>query len=149
MIEPLTYEDVAKDYPKVFQGGQPRCGMGVGAGWTKLLRELLQNIEDILPEKHNFKVSQIKEKFGGLRFYIEPADLPTATRKKIDKLIRLTEGRSLGACEQCGGHGQPKPGGSRYGWVKTLCKEHQAERSRGHGPDNVRRPIPTEDIELK
>ena len=149
MIEPLTYEDVAEDYPKVFQAGRPRCGVGVGAGWTKLLRELLQGIEDLLPEEHDFSVQQIKEKFGGIRVYTFSPKLPEETRRKIDKLISLAESRSFGACEQCGEPGRPDSGDSRYGWIKTLCKEHQAERSRGYGLDNVRRPVPTEDIELK
>jgi len=149
MIEPLTYEDVAKDYPKVFQAGRPRCGMGVGRGWEALIRELCQGIEDLLPAESDFKVAQVKEKFGGLRFYVEPNTLPEELNHEINKLISWIESRTFGACEQCGAPGEPKPGGSRYGWVKTFCKEHEAERSRGYGPDNVRRPIPTEDIELK
>ncbi len=149
MIEPLTYEDVAADYPRVFQGGRPRCGMGVGGGWGSLIRELLQAIEDLLPAEHDFKVEQVKEKFGGLRFYAFSLDLPEETRKKIDKLISLAESRSFGVCEMCGKPARTDTGGSRFGWAKTLCAEHKEERSRGYGPDNTRRPVPTDDIELK
>ncbi len=149
MIEPLTFEDLAEDYPKVFQAGRPRCGMGVGRGWEALVRELCQAIEDLLPAESDFKVAQIKEKFGGLRFYTEPNTLPEDTNRNIARLIFLVECRSFGACEVCGKPGKSEPGGSRYGWVKTLCVEHMEERSRGYGPDNTRKPVPTEDIELK
>ena len=142
MIEPLTYEDVAEDYPKVFQGGRPRGGMGMGAGWENLLRELLQAIEDLLPAESNFKVAQIKEKFGGLRFYIEPVGVPREIRTKIQRLIDFTEGLSFVTCEVCGSRGEPGPGSSPHGWIKTLCPEHVEERSRGYGPDGTRRPTP-------
>jgi len=149
MIESLTYEDVAEDYPRAFQSGRPQCGMGVGRGWEALIREVLQGIEDLLPEKHDFKVSQIKEKFGGLRFYAFSLELPEETKKKIDKLISLAESRSFGVCEMCGEPARADTGGSRFGWIKSLCDAHKQERSRGYGPDNTRRPVPTDDIELK
>ncbi len=142
MIEPLTYEDVAEDYPKVFQGGPPRCGMGIGLGWENLLRELLQAIEDLLPAESDFKVDQIKEKFGGLRFYIFSQTLPEKTLKRIRKLIDFTEGLSFVTCEVCGSRGYAGTESSRYGWIKTLCPEHVEERSRGYGPDGTRRPTP-------
>lgn len=149
MIEPLTFEDVAEDYPRVFKHGRPRYGMGVGKGWEELVRELLQGIEDVLPEEHLFKVNQIKEKFGGLRFYSFYPDLSAETQREVNRLIDLAESRSFGICEICGKPGESEPGGSRYGWIKTLCPEHVEERSRGYGPDNTRHPGSTPYVEPK
>ena len=127
MIEALTYEDMAEDYPLVFQNGRPRCGIDVGQGWETLLRELLQAMEDLLPSKHDFKVVQVKEKFGGLRFYIFSQTLPEDPLKKICKLIDFTEGLSLVTCEACGARGEPNTKDSRFSWVKTLCARHREE----------------------
>lgn len=149
MIEGLTFEEVAKDYPQVFQAGHPRCGFGVGRGWEALIRELCQGIEDLLPKEHNFSVQQVKEKFGGLRFYTFSPELPEETRDKIDKLISLAESRSFGACEVCGAPGERDQGGFRFGWIKTLCPEHIKERSRGYGENNTRRPGSTPYVEPK
>ncbi len=149
MIEPLTFEDVAEDYPKVFQAGHPRCGFGVGRGWEALVRELCQGIEDLLPEEHEFSVQQVKEKFGGLRFYIFAHNLPVETMKGIHKLIDAAETRSYKECEVCGAPAEIDRGATRYGWLKALCPEHVEERSRGYGEDNTRRPPPTPYVEPK
>ena len=57
---------------------------------------------------------QIKEKFGGLRFYVQ-----AATSKHYD-YISFAESMSYRTCEQCGAPGK------RYsmGWHKTLCDIH-------------------------
>ena len=59
---------------------------------------------------------QIKEKFGGLRFYVQ-----AATSKHYD-YISFAESMSYRTCEQCGAPGK------RYsmGWHKTLCDIHAA-----------------------
>ena len=57
---------------------------------------------------------QIKEKFGGLRFYVQ-----AATSKHYD-YISFAESMSYRTCEQCGAPGK------RYtdGWHKVLCDIH-------------------------
>ena len=57
---------------------------------------------------------QVKEKFGGLRFYVQ-----AATSKHYD-YISFAESMSYRTCEQCGAPGK------RYsmGWHKTLCDIH-------------------------
>jgi hypothetical protein len=63
-------------------------------------------------------VAQIKEKFGGLRFYYDGGD------DKIDGMVRMAEAWADRSCEECG-----KPGTTRNtGWIKTLCDEHDAQR---------------------
>jgi len=58
--------------------------------------------------------TQIKEKFGGLRFYCNGGDEFT------EGLIQMAEIMAECTCEVCG-----KPGSARNsGWIKTLCDEH-------------------------
>ena len=57
---------------------------------------------------------QVKEKFGGLRFYYEGGD------EYINGLSAMAESMSYVTCETCG-----KPGKSTSdGWIRTLCEEH-------------------------
>jgi hypothetical protein len=59
------------------------------------------------------KLTQIKEKFGGLRFYYNGGD------DTIDGMVRLAESLSYQICEYCGttiNIGQTK------GWIVTCCK---------------------------
>jgi hypothetical protein len=58
--------------------------------------------------------SQVKEKFGGLRFYVQGAsDVQYA-------VINWAESLSYHICEKCG---STKNIGQTQGWITTLCKE--------------------------
>jgi len=57
--------------------------------------------------------SQVKEKFGGLRFY-----MTSATNEMYD-LISKAENKASETCEACGQPGEERNGG----WVLTLCDE--------------------------
>ena len=63
---------------------------------------------------------QVKEKFGGLRFYID-----RGTDKHYD-YITFAESMSYRTCEMCGAPGK------RYtdGWHMTLCETHAKEQDR-------------------
>ena len=54
---------------------------------------------------------QIKEKFGGLRFYVSNA-CPDA-----EEAIAWAEKESFKVCEHCGAPGKPR----RSGWIKAEC----------------------------
>lgn len=58
-----------------------------------------------------FAVSQVKEKFGTLRFY-------SPGNEMITRCIRLAERMSAITCELCGGEGQL---GQASGWYSTRC----------------------------
>lgn len=79
----------------------------VGEGWHNMLRLLF----DAKPEETT--VTDVKEKYGGLRFYVDTA--PSWYYDLIDKYEEL----SLKICEKCGNPGVPKP--SAGGWIKTYC----------------------------
>ena len=98
----------------------PRLGgFAIGPGWYHIVEELCGNIAwhlkglkaDVRPD---FKVVQVKEKFAGLRFYVDNAD---AT---INGMIYMAEGWANKACELCGNRGIQRT----TGWFKVLCDEH-------------------------
>lgn len=86
------------------------------AGWSDLIDELCTKIEKISPG--GVSVAQIKEKFGGLRFYVDGAT------EKIYKIIDKYEKRSYSICEKCG---QPGKLRKDLGWIRTLCHDHYKE----------------------
>lgn len=58
---------------------------------------------------------QVKEKFGGLRFYYSGGD------EYIAGLVSMAESMSDRTCEVCGSPGTHTEGG----WIRTLCETHR------------------------
>lgn len=84
-------------------------------GWYPLIQKL---IEDLIQLGWNKQVTQVKEKFGGLRFYINEGSDEIHTR------ITKAEVESYTICEQCGAPGEIQ---RDIGWYRTLCDSHHAE----------------------
>lgn len=82
-----------------------------GEGWYEMTKNL---IDELIAIGWNKRINQAKEKFGGLRFYIE--DAPAGAHEIIVKYEKL----SYTICEKCGKEGVARKGG----WIKTLCDEH-------------------------
>jgi len=59
------------------------------------------------------RAAQVKEKFGGLRFYM------TSKNDEIHALVREAEQLSYEFCEECGKPGQT----DNKGWIRTLCEK--------------------------
>ena len=124
------YEAFAKrmeeKYPKIFS--QPYGGFAVGVGWWPIIDNLCSNIQSHIdwwntnrkdrPVVEQVVVRQIKEKFGGLRFYYDGGD------EYVQGLVRMAECWAALHCEECGKPGKTRGGG----WIRTLCDEHEAER---------------------
>jgi hypothetical protein len=81
----------------------------VGPGWGSLIKELYE-----ICDRKGIAVVQVKEKFGGLRFYTENED------DELSNAIRKAEDESYTICEQCGAPGKPESL-SKGGWIKTRC----------------------------
>ena len=92
-------------------------GFDISDGWYKLVYELILKIRtnDQAKGKWVTKVTQCKEKFGGLRFYV------TGTSDKNWDLIREAEKKSYGVCENTGS--EVEVGIWNMGWVRTICKK--------------------------
>jgi hypothetical protein len=86
----------------------------VGKGWQPLVRGLDANLRDIDPD---YIIGQVKEKFSGLRFYLDAFAKPDYDHAL--KLIEAAEALSFKTCEDCG------MAGDRVNvngfWLKTLC----------------------------
>ena len=89
----------------------------IGDGWYKLVYELILKIRnnDQAKGKWITKVTQCKEKFGGLRFYV------TGTSDKNWDLIREAENKSYGICDVTGS--EVEVGVWNNGWVQTICRK--------------------------
>jgi hypothetical protein len=89
----------------------------VGDGWYGLLYQLILNVKynDEAKGKWVTKVTQCKEKFGGLRFYV------TGTSDKNWDLIREAEKKSYKICEETGS--EIEVGVWNDGWVRTMCRK--------------------------
>ena len=112
-----------ESFPKMFS--QPYGGFCVGEGWWPVLANLCANIQHHIDWKNKQSevvpqvvVGQIKEKFGGLRFYYDGGD------DEISGMVRMAEAWAGNTCETCGALGMRREGG----WIKTLCDHHETER---------------------
>lgn len=117
-------------YPKMFSNAYG--GFAVGAGWWPIVESLCHNIQSHIDWKEQVSaqypdryescpqvtVDQIKEKFGGLRFYYSGGD------QVVDGMVRMAESWANRTCEVCGDPGVRRSGG----WVRTLCDKHEQER---------------------
>lgn len=123
-------EALVRDFPNLYadRHSDKSCmfyGFACGDGWEPLLRKLSAEVEAIIvamPEKQRkkFKVQQVKEKFGTLRFYMGIG------HDAINAAIDRAEQESAVTCESCGAPGIRRSGG----WIQVLCDEHEAERKK-------------------
>jgi hypothetical protein len=137
----IDYDQFAKSmeekFPKMFAGKYG--GFAVGKGWYPIIESLCNNIQHHInwvnetrerlltnnPWNHTIPdecpqviVEQIKEKFGGLRFYYQGGD------DRIQGMVSMAESWAGRTCEECGSPGKSRGGG----WIRTLCDEHEEQR---------------------
>lgn len=106
-------------YPKLFNKGLVTY-KDTGNGWNQLLSELCEKIEAILPDENAIIVAQIKEKFGGLRFYYDLMNGNDHLYNDIDKFITEAEEKAWKTCEVCGQPGEVK---INHGWYQVICEK--------------------------
>jgi hypothetical protein len=78
-------------------------------------------IEELIVLGWDKRLLQCKEKFGGLRFYIET--YPEGGHDVISKYEKL----SHETCEECGVEASPS---KINGWIHTLCDVHAEEKKK-------------------
>jgi hypothetical protein len=127
---------LCEKYPKIFRDRNKRMqetcmcwGFSHGDGWYNIIEAACRNIQnhidwkrkqepyasmsdDEFNEIHQPIAAQVKEKFGGLRFYVDNADDYTSG------VIAMAESMSYKTCETCGAPGKQ----SGKGWIKTVCE---------------------------
>ena len=114
-------------------------GFCVGDGWYDILDSLCNNIQSHIDWSHKSYEAglkwnkehpnkqreirepvpqvvavQVKEKFGGLRFYYEGGD------EQIYGMVRMAESWAAKTCEECGSKGMLRG----KGWLYTACDLH-------------------------
>jgi hypothetical protein len=136
-------EQLCTRYPKIFVDRHAdmrttaMCwGFECGDGWYNILDQLCGNIQshidwsiknnawDVEKDSKNIRsivpqvvAVQVKEKFGGLRFYYDGGD------DYIRGLSVMAESMSMVTCETCGAPGKTRG----RGWMYTACDTHAQE----------------------
>lgn len=86
----------------------------VGAGWYQIVSDLVDTLNAL---KKPYKILQVKEKFGGLRFYIEPPE-DGGIAEMMYTRIAAAEAQSSKTCAICG---LPAEQRVEHGWVHIIC----------------------------
>lgn len=114
---------LVNDYPRIFP--EPfyfECE----DGWFDLIFNLCSEI-DIECKRLNLeankwtKATQIKQKYGTLRFYVNNYI------DSVNQLIEKAEKQSSSICEICGLPGKTN---DDYGWIRTCCKICEANSNK-------------------
>ena len=112
-------------YPEIFAGRNgslttmAMCwGFEVGDGWYLLIDVLCEELQRETAQQGAPQViaTQVKEKYGGLRFYVH------ASSDRQMAMIDFAEALSYRICEECGAPGVLD---EREGeWMATRCQAH-------------------------
>ena len=117
-MSPLLDGLLCKRYPEIFKMRHApmtetaMCwGFECGDGWFELIDCLCASIMDNPPPP---VAVQVKEKFGGLRFYVDSAS------ETVWGLIEMAEAFSFRVCEICGALGKRTDGH----YIRVRCPIH-------------------------
>lgn len=115
---------LCKKYPEIFaerydsMTTTAMCwGIDCNSGWFNIIDQLCSEIMQCCGDRVPV-AKQVKEKHGGLCFYID------AVSEAVSKAILKAEQKALKTCEVCGMSGKLK---EKNAWYKTLCSQ-DAER---------------------
>lgn len=114
------YPELYRDRYKSMKQTAMCWGFDCGDGWFGIIDQLSADITNYCIA-HNCDIpiaTQVKEKFGGLRFYL--GSIHKDCFDNIYNMIDEAEKLSYKTCETCGKAGILR-GGS---WLQTLCDEH-------------------------
>lgn len=115
-------------YPEFFEAGNAGHGLSdggfsTGPGWDGLLSTLFLKFRRLgLPPE--FRIVQVKEKFGTLRCYHNGTT--GQHDHEVEHAIREAEATSSVTCEQCGMIASLT---QDHGWWRTLCASCQQRRA--------------------
>lgn len=121
-------EQLCREFPNLYRqrnaSMQETCmcwGFDCDSGWFQLIYDLSKRLEaEILKQpkeqRKHFCASQVKEKYGMLRAYLE------CSTDKMEELIREAEEKSGKTCEVCGAPGKIRV---HHNWYYCSCEEHE------------------------
>lgn len=132
--------ELGKEYPFLVSDGGFNHMDDVPSGWLNIFKEFLPKLKIRLIEidkLNEYKITQIKEKFGIIRVYDNFCD------EKIIKLIQELEYKSEKTCIICG---EPATYVS-LGWISpycTECKNHIEKKMKEDDMDKMFKEITNE-----
>jgi len=113
--------------------------LGCGSGWKEIVFKLIEDLDRIwtgYQQKNGrdcWKLLQVKEKFGGLRFYPEfPEDEGADAKSRREQSyasIDFAETQAWKTCERCGKPGQVASVHFRMATACDACLERWKKRS--------------------
>ena len=111
---------------EMFKGIEP-YNVSIPPGWFNLISTLIDSLNEELKKcpQITLSIKQIKEKFGGLRFYygLKNHQKHEEVVENIFKIVSKAENDSFGICYVCG-----EPATKRMsGWVSMRCDAHANE----------------------
>jgi hypothetical protein len=115
----MTKEQLEQQLKHHWDGGRRNVFLECDAGWYPIIAQLDKDIRKLAPD---YTILQIKEKFGGLRYYIGALQ-----ENVFDQVYEIIEGAEKLAAKTCECCGEPGALCRRAGWLKTLCKSCFAE----------------------
>lgn len=118
-MEDNKLNNLYHEFPRLYgTPDHPQVGFACGPGWYQLLHDLSSELISVIYS--DCRVTQIKEKYGTLRYYVDFAN------DAAWDIIEKYENKSGTICEECGQYGSRQV---INGWVCTLCDEHFKQRS--------------------
>lgn len=103
----VTYQGLVSKYPELLTGGNPQAplflfGIECGPGWYEIIDLMLLRLSHL--KCPSLKVSQIKEKFGILRVYLDYGDVNVNEEipRLANYIVAEAENASRRICEDCG-----------------------------------------------
>ena len=94
-------------------------GVSTIPGWYPLVEKLLLDIRALPKDDGMVRVNQIKEKFGGLRVYVEVSGSDDF-KERVRDMIEQAEKEASHTCEFCS-----DPGVLRTSeWMRVTCEKH-------------------------
>lgn len=85
----------------------------IGEGWKSIVDEAVEKLTAM-----GSTITQVKEKFGGLRIYYKPGH--PEVRDYCETVVQAAYARAYITCEDCGNTGSQV---DVDGWYRTLCPE--------------------------
>lgn len=125
-MTPELDKALCEKYPKIFADRNrsmtitAMCwGFDVGDGWYALIDVLCEELQRETDQQGAPQViaTQVKEKYGGLRFYVGCAE------ERQMAMIDFAEALSYRICEECGAPGSLDERKDR--WMTTRCARHR------------------------
>lgn len=109
----MTHDELMEKHSKILKSAR---GLEINEGWYELVDELCNKLQEYTDKDGHNQVEavQVKEKFGGLRFYTKGCSDEQAG------CISAYEGVSYSTCEICGEPGERRDGG----WISVRCDNH-------------------------